>query len=105
MAEKTTTMRLRSVRFKDGRGAIRVLRRAPPDCGVAERFALAAEKAAQSEIGGAAMTGWAIVAWSHDANFIHYENGLQSRVAAGALPQHVKDLLAAEQAVRWSTDG
>lgn len=93
MGEKTSTMRLRA--------PIRVFR-AVADHSVADNFAAAARCIQNSTVGGAVMTGWAVVAWSHDEVFVNYENGPASRVPASGLPRHVSDILLAEQAVRWS---
>lgn len=101
---KTTTMRLRSVRFKDGRAPIRVFRAPPPDKSVSENFAACAKRCLETSVSGPAMTGWALVAWTNDEVFVNYENGLASRVPASGLPRYVADILLAEQAVRWSGD-
>ena len=71
---------------------------------MADNFMATAKRCAGTSVGGAAMTGFAIVAWSHDEVFVNYENGPASRVAAGGVPQHVHTILLTEQALRWAQD-
>lgn len=101
-AERTTTMRLRSVRFKDGRAPIRVFQR-PVDTEIADLFSDSANRCAGGDVGGAAMAGFAILAWTAGGQvYVNFQNGVRSPVSAGAVGQYAKDVIQAEQAVRWS---
>lgn len=91
-------MRLRRVRFKDGR-TLEVLR--PKDEGIARKLTACAARA--SEYGGADMAGFAIVAWRRDGCvFVNYENGDCSPVPGGGVPQYAHDVLLAELGARWA---
>lgn len=91
-------MRLRRIRFKDGR-TIEVLRR-PESPTVNKRFSASAASASEGEL-----VAFAIVCWRADGElFVDYENSARANVPAGAVPQLAKDALLAEAAVRWSKD-
>lgn len=98
-------IRLRSVRFKDGGGSIRVLRQPEPSTEIADEFCGSARKCAESSVGGSQMVGFAIVAWAASGEvFVNYRNGEGSGVAGGGVGQYAKDILLAEQAIRWARD-
>lgn len=95
-----TALRLRRVRFKDGR-TIEVLR--PKDEGIGKTLTRAAARAA--EFAPKDMAGFALVAWNINGEvFVNYHNGQRSPVPGGGVAQYVKDVLIAETAVRWSKD-
>lgn len=51
------------------------------------------------------MAGFAVVAWTDGGVVtVNYQNSPSSPVAGGGVAQYVKDVLLAEQAVRWSRD-
>ncbi len=100
MAEKTTTLRLRSVRFKSG-GSISVLR---PKTEVRDAFREATARIGSNEVADR-MAGFAVVAWTDNGVVtVNFENSASSPVAGGGVAQYVKDILLTEQAVRWSRD-
>lgn len=100
--ERTTTLRLRSVRFKDGRAPIRVFTAPGPDTEIAENFTASARRC--SEL-GPGMVGFAIVAWTADGRvYVNYRNGDNSGIPGGGLGQYAKDIIQAEQAIRWARD-
>lgn len=100
MAENTTTMRLRSVRFKSG-GSISVLR---PKTDTRDTFREVAARIGSNEVADR-MAGFAVVAWTDNGVVtVDYENSAASPVAGGGVAQYVKDVLLAEQAVRWSRE-
>lgn len=100
---KTTTLRLRRVRFKSG-GTLEVLRPIPQQSEILRRFSeSAANCAADPEMQD--MAGYAIVAWSVQSSvFVGYQQAAQCSIPAGHLPQYVKDCLLAETAGRWMKD-
>lgn len=99
-AKATTTLRLRRVRFKDGR-TLTVLR-PKVDTEVRDHFARSSRNCLAHET-SADMAGFAIVAWDASGEvFIDYRNGPKSPLPVGGVGQYVKDVLQAEQAVRWS---
>jgi hypothetical protein len=91
-------LRLRRVRFKDGR-TIEVLRR-PEPATVNKRFRSSAADASEDDLVAFAIVGWK----ANGEIFVDYENSVRSNVPAGALPQLAKDALLGEVAVRWSKD-
>lgn len=106
MTERTTTLRLRRVRFKDGR-TIEVFRNREREAVYADAVGRLS-RSADSCIGGLAargLVGYALVAWAADGEvFTAYHNSETSMVPAGRVPSYVHDCLLAEQAVRWSRD-
>lgn len=98
----TTTLRLRRVRFKDGR-TLDVIR-PKRDVVIRDTF-----RTASGRIGTGynadEMAGFAIVTWSRSGMVcVRYENSDSSSVAACQVPQYVKDCLLAEVAVKWARD-
>lgn len=100
MTQKTTTLRLRGVRFKNG-GSVRLLRN-PNDLKVRDDMRRAAASITSGPI-GRDIAGFAMLAWDKDGYVVvDYENSTQSRIPAGGVPQDAKDVLLAEVAVRWT---
>lgn len=98
-------MRLRRVRFKDGRAPIEILRKAAPSTEISDDFSRSIVRCAETSVGGAAMVGFAIVAWADSGEvFVTYRNGDRSPVPGGGVGQYAKDILQAEQTIRWSKD-
>lgn len=96
-------LRLRRVRFKDGRGELRLLK-PKSDTSVRDGLRRSSESCDGSSVSNA-MVGFALVAWSRDGEvFVSYETSDGSSIRGGAVPQYVKDCLLAEVAVRWSKD-
>lgn len=100
ITERTTTLRCRRVRFKNG-GTIEMLRPKTEDVAARLRTsAVQAEDGNPKEI-----VGYALVVWRSSGEvFTAYHNGNRSPILAGQVPQYVKDCLLAEVAVRWSRD-
>lgn len=98
-------MRLRRIRFKDGR-TLDVLRPRVDREAVRVRDALAASSDLCIEtMQPSGIVGYALVAWARNGEvFCAYENGDHSTVPAGFVPQYVHDVLLGEVAVRWSQD-
>jgi hypothetical protein len=100
IVEKTTTLRCRRVRFKNGH-SIEMLR--PKHEDVAGRFRDATDRAVSEN--QSPMIGYAIVTWHQDGTvFPAYHNGERSQLQAGQVPQYAKDVLLAEVAARWAKD-
>lgn len=98
---KTTTLRLRRVRFKSG-GEITVLR---PDKADPVRDHIGKTLCDLQDNFTAKLAGFAIVVW--DVNglvFVDYENGQNSGVAAGGVAEYAKNILASEQILRWAKE-
>lgn len=101
-AERTTTLRLRRVRFKSG-GSVEVLR-PRRDMTTHENFVRCTDRAANEAL-DSEIVGFAVVAWSRCGQvFVNFDNGNGSPLPGGAVPNFVRDVLLAEQAVRWSRD-
>jgi hypothetical protein len=98
--ERTTTLRLRSVRFKNG-GEVRLLR-PKVDVSVRESFDRTVERA--KGLGRPEeMAGFAIVTWSRDGRaFVNFQNGSASPIMAGQVSSYVRDVLLAETGARWA---
>lgn len=98
-------LRLRRIRFKDGR-TVEVLRSRNDTEAV--RISTALDRAVTMAKGGereAPMVGFALVAWAADGQvFCTYENGGNSTIPAGHVPQYAKDCLLATMAANWSKD-
>lgn len=102
MGQKTTTMRLRSVRFKSG-AEVRVFR-PKTDFKVRDNFRTAAHRIGSNDCADS-MAGWAIVCWTRDGRVtVNFENGNESPVPGGGVSRYCGDVLAAELAVRWSRE-
>lgn len=94
--------RLRRVRFKDGR-TIEVLRQPPKSRIAQDALAQSTKNCLSSKIGDD-MVGFALVAWTDSGEiYVNFHNG-GAALIAGQVPQFVKDILLAEQAVRWATE-
>lgn len=105
MADGIARIRLRSIRWKDGRAPVRVFRTPEPSAEVSNDFAISARRCAEGEVGGSAMVGFAIVAWASDGKvYVNYSNSLRSPLLGAGVGQYAKDVIQAEQAVRWSRD-
>lgn len=97
----TTTLRLRRVRFKDGR-TIEVLRR--DDDGVGRDFSASAARVLDTDL-GKQMVAYVVIAWDTNGYvYADYRNSDRSGIPAVGLPQLAKDTLIAEQAVRWARE-
>lgn len=93
----TAKIRLRRVRFKDGR-TIEVFHR-PDDLEIDKKF----KASAASAMEGTEMAGYAIVAWrKNGGSFCAWNNSFNSQVASGQVPQYVKDMLILETAADWA---
>lgn len=102
MTKPAAPLRLRRVRFKDGRANIEVMTRRS-DGEVAGKLRGAAAKAI--ETGTTEVVGYALVVWYADGLvFPAYHNGDKSPILAGQVPQYAKDVLLAEVATRWAKD-
>lgn len=96
----TTTLRLRRVRFKDGR-TIEIMRNADRT-DVARSLVRTANKGLASKTETVA---YALVAWFADGEvLVDYRVGPRSPFAAGQISQMAKDVLLIEQAIRWSRE-
>lgn len=97
MITKTTTLRLRRVRFKNG-NTIEVLRPKADETPVRLQDSVAAALEDRSGI-----VGYALVVWTADGRVTPaYYNGPRSPILAGQVPQYAKDVLLAEVATRWA---
>lgn len=98
--QKTTTLRLRRIRFKSG-GEIRVL---PPRRNeIAERFATSANRLKADTDITPRMAGYALVAWSADGyTYIDWQCG-GPPVTTGDIPRYVHDVLVVELARTWGS--
>lgn len=93
-------LRLRRVRFKDGR-TVEVLRRRD-DGEVGDRLRKVASQAIEN---ASPVVGYALVAWYENGEvFPAFHNGRESPLLAGQVPQYAKDVLLAEVAARWAKD-
>lgn len=74
------------------------------DFTVRDNFRVSASRIGANDIADK-MAGWAIACWTHDGYVsVNFENGAKSPVSSAGVAQYVRDVLAAEQAVRWSRD-
>lgn len=96
--QKTTTLRLRRIRFKSG-GEIRVL--APRRNCVTDRFIGTAEHVKSDKDVGRNMAGYALVVWSSNG-FVHidWENS-GTAVLTPDIPRMVSDALLTEIVKTW----
>lgn len=102
MADGIARIRLRSVRFKDGRAPIRVFSAPGPDTEISDSFAASAQRCSEFF---PTLVGFAIVAWSADGRvYVNYRNGDNSGIPGGGLGQYAKDIIQAEQAIRWANE-
>src|ERR1700731_639324 len=100
MIQKTTTLRLRRVRFKNG-NTVEVLRTKNEDI-VARLYKTVAHAI---EDASAEVVGYALVMWNADGTvFPAYYNGKKSPILSGQVPQYAKDCLLTETAARWAED-
>lgn len=94
-------LRLRRIRFKDGR-TITVFRPKAELCTAEARDTLkrSMAKVSNSET-GESMVGFGLVAWARDGSvYVNYFNSENSGVPAGGVAGFVYDTLLAEQAAR-----
>lgn len=90
-------IRLRRVRFKDGR-AIEIFHRRD-EIEIDKKFKASAAIAMECT----EMAGYAIVVWrKNGGSFCAWNNSFNSQVASGQVPQYVKDILMLETAANWA---
>lgn len=98
MANKTTTLRLRRVRFKNGR-TIEVFR-PPQKLAMGQRLQDSVADALSRESN---ISAYVLVAWREKGScYIAYGNECGSGIPEASLPNITRDALVAEMGARWS---
>lgn len=98
-ANKTTTLRLRRVKFKSG-GSLEIMR-APRAENLNAALMASAERACED----ASVEAFSLVGWRTDGSvYVNYRISDKSSIVAGQIPSLVRDVLVAEVAGRWVSE-
>ena len=98
---KTGTLRLRSIRYKDGRGSLRVV----PDFRDKDRPIVEAHIKQMLDIQGNDIAGFAFVVWGADKRAMAYSSSnSRSVIPPIMVPDFVRERLLAEKIMEWSRE-
>jgi hypothetical protein len=98
---RQSTLRLRSIKFKDGRGELRVL----PDFRAADKRLIERHIAATIEGHGDDFAGFALVIWGGDlGSTCHMGAGPRSTIPGILIPDFARARLLAAKISEWTQD-